>query len=233
MGYRYIAVLQIALTVILIFSLPMWKKRPETGNGEGEGQTLSLRQIVKIPGARETMLTFFCYCAVEQTAGLWGTSFLVLAHGLSPEEAAIYGSLFFVGITLGRAASGFLTMALDDARMVRLGIVIILAAICTFLPFLGSGFAKAGLVLMGVGCAPVYPCIIHATPLRFGADRSQAIIGVQMASAYIGILLMPPLFGMLADHITIWLFPVFLLAITAVMGVMHEATIRKAGKRKP
>ena len=233
MGYRYIAVLQIALTVILIFSLPMWKKRPETGNGEGEGQTLSLRQIVKIPGARETMLTFFCYCAVEQTAGLWGTSFLVLAHGLSPEEAAIYGSLFFVGITLGRAASGFLTMALDDARMVRLGIVIILAAICTFLPFLGSGFAKTGLVLMGVGCAPVYPCIIHATPLRFGADRSQAIIGVQMASAYIGILLMPPLFGMLADHITIWLFPVFLLAITTVMGVMHEATIRKAGKRKP
>lgn len=229
MGYRYISILQAVLTVILIFSLPLWKKRPAKDEAaREETRSLSLKEIIRIPGVREIMVTFFCYCAIEQTAGLWGSSFLALFHGVPAKEAAGFGSLFFLGITAGRAVSGFLTMALDDVKMVRLGEGIILAGIALlFLPG-GSGLAKAGLVLVGLGCAPVYPSIIHATPQRFGAGRSQAIIGVQMASAYVGTCLMPPLFGLLADHITIALFPAFLLLTLVIMTWLHERTIQKA-----
>lgn len=239
MGYRYIALLQTALTVILFASLPLWKGRKaqagsgsagEPGSPQALSAPLSLREVLGIPGAKEIMVTFFCYCALEQTAGLWGSSYLVLHLGVSPEDAARFASLFFLGITAGRAASGFLTMALDDSNMVRLGQGIILAGVLAlFLPF-GDAFAKAGLVLIGLGCAPVYPCIIHSTPERFGADRSQAIIGIQMASAYVGNCLMPPLFGLIAEHVDIGLFSVYLLLILCLMVFMHERTVRVCKK---
>ncbi|WP_243033620.1 MULTISPECIES: sugar MFS transporter [unclassified Clostridium] len=173
------------------------------------------------------MVTFFCYCALEQTAGLWGSSFLVLHRGVSPEDAARFASLFFLGITAGRAAGGFLTMLLSDTNLVRLGQGIILVGILAlFLPA-GGFFSMAGLLLIGLGCAPVYPSIIHSTPERFGAENSQAVIGIQMASAYVGNCLMPPLFGLIAEHLDIGLFIPYLLLILAAMFLMHEKTVRK------
>lgn len=231
MGYRYIAIIQIALTAILIFSLPLWKKQGADGTGQTDGEAknnpLSLRQIIKIPGAREVMITFFCYCALEQTTGLWASSYLVLRRGLSAETAAGFASLFFIGITAGRAFSGFLTMKLNDTQMIRLGQSFILSGIVLLLLPFGSVSALSGLIFLGLGCAPIYPSIIHSTPEHFGADKSQAMIGVQMACAYVGTCFMPPVFGFLANHVSVSLFPVFLLAILFLMVAMHEKMLPK------
>ena len=233
MGYRYIGFIQIALTIILFISLPLWKKNPSQISSDGSettdtnGKALSLKEIFAIPGANEILITFFCYCALEQTAGLWASSYLALHHGLSEEVAASFASLFFLGITFGRGVSGFITMKLNDTAMIHLGQgIILLGIIAIFLPF-GDTFALIGLILVGLGCAPIYPCIIHSTPANFGAERSQALIGVQMAFAYIGTCLMPPIFGLIANHINISLFPVFLLAILILMFLMHERLLKK------
>lgn len=228
MGYRYISLIQVVLTIIIMLSLPLWKKRPVIDDVDGvqesenkKDKALTLKEIVNIPGAKQVMLMFFCYCALEQTTGLWSSSYLVLQHGFDLEIAASYASLFFIGITVGRAVSGFITMKLNDKQMIYLGQVIILIGIILMcLPF-GHQVALVGLVTIGLGCAPIYPCIIHSTPTNFGADKSQAVIGVQMASAYVGNLLMPPLFGIIANHISVRLFPVYLLLILIVMVVMH------------
>ena len=227
MGYRYISLIQVGLTVIIILSLPLWKKRPII-NGMQEAETenekdkvLTLKEIVNIPGAKQVMIMFFCYCALEQTAGLWASSYLVLQHGFDLEVATSYGSLFFIGITVGRAISGFITMKLKDKEMIYLGQGIILIGIIIMCLPLGHQVSLIGLVTIGLGCAPIYPCIIHSTPSNFGKDKSQAIIGVQMASAYVGNLLMPPLFGIIANHISVIVFPIYLLLILIVMIVMH------------
>lgn len=230
-GYRYIAILQIVLTAVLIFSLPLWKKQDggDTGQTEEAGNItpLSLRQILNIPGAKEVMITFFCYCALEQTAGLWASSYLVLRRGLPAETAAGFASLFFIGITVGRALSGFLTMKLNDTQMIRLGQGFLLFGIVLLLLPSGSITALPALIFVGLGCAPVYPSIIHSTPEHFGPDKSQAMIGVQMASAYVGTCVMPPIFGFLANHISVSLFPVYLLAILGLMVAMHEKMLSK------
>jgi len=227
-GYRTIALLQIALTAVLTASLPLWRRRSSGSSGaagEASGKALPLKEAVRIPGARAAMLSFFCYCALEQTVGLWGGSYLVLHSGFSPEAAAGLASLFFFGITAGRAVSGFLTLKLDDTGMVRLGQVLIAAGVCALL-FPGGIWAESGLVLLGLGCAPVYPSMIHATPARFGAGQSQAIIGIQMASAYVGTCLMPPLFGLLAQHVSIAWLPGYLLLLLVLMFCMQEKTIQ-------
>lgn len=236
MGYRYIAILQAVLTAILIFSLPLWKKQradgTEQADGEAESKPLSLRQIIKIPGAKEVMITFFCYCALEQTTGLWASSYLVLHRGLSAKTAAGFASLFYIGITAGRALSGFLTIKLNDTQMIRLGQGFIISGIVLlFLPF-GSVSSLCGLIFVGLGCAPIYPSIIHSTPEHFGADKSQAMIGVQMACAYVGICFMPPIFGYIANYVSVSLYPVYLLAILILMAVMHEKMLLKAAACK-
>jgi fucose permease len=172
------------------------------------------------------MIAFFCYCALEQTTGLWASSYLVLKEGLTVEVAAKYASLFYIGITIGRAISGFLTIKLNDTKMVRLGQLIITIGVVIMLFPLGRVTAMAGLILIGLGCAPIYPCIIHSTPALFGADKSQAIIGVQMASAYVGTCLMPPLFGLIANYISVVLLPIYLLVILILLIVMHKKLIR-------
>lgn len=232
MGYRYIALIQVVLTAILFLSLPLWKRAgsgssEEAGAG-GAGHVMSLREVVGIPGAKEVMLAFFCYCALEQTAGLWASSYLVLMRGLTEEDAAGCAGLFFLGITAGRALGGFLTLKLNDRQMIRLGAgVVLVGAVLLALPF-GRAFALAALVLIGLGCAPIYPSIIHSTPAHFGAERSQAMIGVQMASAYVGTCLMPPVFGLMANHISAGLLPVYLLALLVVMFIMHERLLKRA-----
>lgn len=224
-GYRVISILQIVLTAILFISLPLWKDRSSHAQEESV-EPLTLREVVRIPGAKEVMVAFFCYCALEQTAGLWASSYLALYKGVPMETAATFGSMFFAGITIGRAVNGFLTIRFTDSQLIRLGQGIIFAGAAAMLLPLGNLAALAGLVLIGLGCAPIYPCIIHSTPEHFGADRSQAMIGVQMASAYAGTCLMPPLFGLIADHIHIALLPVYLLAILVLMVVMHERLLK-------
>ena len=230
-GYRIIALLQFALAAALLLTLPLWKTRAADAAGTERPQPLPLKKVIRIPGAKEVMAVFFCYCAVEQTAILWASSYLALRWGLSAQEAASHASLFFVGITAGRVLSGFLTLKFSDTQMIRLGQAVLLAGVlCLLLPF-GTSSALTGLVLVGLGCAPVYPSIIHSTPDRFGADQSQAIIGIQMASAYVGTCLMPPLFGLIANHISVSLLPPYLLALLAMMALMHERLLKATGKK--
>ncbi len=230
-GYRAIALLQIVLTAILIFSLPMWKKRGGETGGDQDYTPLPLTQVVKIPGAKEVMITFFCYCALEQTAILWGSTYLALYKGIPNETATFFGSLFFVGITAGRGLNGFLTIKFSDTQLIRMGFGIILVGIAAMLLPMGDVMSLAGLILIGLGCAPIYPCIIHSTPEHFGAENSQALVGVQMASAYVGILLMPPLFGLVANHISVSLLPYYLAGILALMAVMHQQLLRKVAHK--
>ena len=231
-GYRVIAVLQIVLTAILICSLPLWKKRPAEIVLDGKIQTakaLTIREVLQLAGAKEILICFFCYCALEQTTGLWASSYLALHKGVSADTAAAFASLFFIGITVGRALSGFLTMKFNDVQMIRLGEAVIgVGVLVMLLPF-GQNLSLAGLILIGLGCAPVYPCVIHSTPTHFGADKSQAIIGIQMACAYVGTCLMPPVFGLIANHITVALLPVYLLIILVLMVIMHELLCKKTG----
>ena len=227
-GYHAIGVLQLALTAVLLLSLPLWKK----GDGQEEGEKakpLGLKEIFAIPGAKPLLLAFFCYCALEQTMGLWAGSYLALYRGFTPEQAAGFAGLFFLGITLGRALNGFLTIRFSDSFLTRAGFVIIALGIAAVLLPLGNAMALAGLVLVGLGCAPVYPCIIHATPARFGAERSQAVIGILMAGAYLGNCLMPPLFGLIANHISIGLLPPYLLLLLTVMALSHRQAVRICG----
>ena len=232
-GYRYVAMLQSALTVVLFATLSLWKERNQTPEREQNTprKPLSLKEIVTISGAKEELVTFFCYCALEQTAILWGSTYLVQLLHVDKERAASLASMFFIGITSGRFLSGFLTMKFSDEKMIQLGEGIILLGVTVMLLPLGETAAIAGLLLVGLGCAPIYPCVIHSTPAHFGEENSQAIIGVQMASAYTGTLLMPPVYGILANRFTPALLPWFLGAILVLMTVMSEQLNRKTAKK--
>ena len=222
-GYRWVGILQIVLTAILLLSLPLWKKSSK----EETSSPLPLRKAIQVPGAAEIMVTFFCYCALEQTTVLWSASYLGLHAGLSQEMAAAFASMFFLGITAGRAISGFAAMKLNDVQMIRLGMGIICAGIFILLLPIGSGGAMVGLSLVGLGCSPIYPCIMHSTPDNFGVQHSQALMGIQTASAYVGTALMPPLFGLIANHIGISLMGIYLLILLVCMFFAHERMIRK------
>ena len=234
MGYRYISFLQIVLTVLLFISLPLWNKRVEETKESSQMKkmqepksVLSLREIVCIPGAKEMMLAFFCYSAVEQTTSLWASSYLVFYKQIPAERAAGFASLFFIGITVGRFFSGFLTIKLNDTQMIRFGEGIIFLGIVVLFLSLGEIAALAGLLLLGVGCAPIYPSIIHATPENFGIDKSQAVMGVQMAFAYVGTLIMPPVFGLIANVAGVSLFPIYILLALMLMVIMYERMLVK------
>ena len=166
MGYRYIAILQVVLTVILFASLPLWKERKQTvdENAGEKRKPIPLKSILKIHGAKEVLICFFCYCAIEQTSGLWASSFLHLYKGVSKDKAASYAAMFFVGITVGRAISGFITMKLNDTQMIRLGEVLILSGVFVMFIHGQAEIALAGLILIGLGCAPIYPSL--SIPLR-------------------------------------------------------------------
>ena len=245
MGYGIIGIMQVVLSAVILLSLPLWKKTPleedkmegepsmeeahsmeEVHSGEEGGNPIPLREIVRIKGAKEIMAAFFCYSAIEQTVSLWASSYLVLRRGIPEYTATGFASLFFLGITLGRAVNGFLTMKFTDTQLIHMGQCIIGAGILLMvLPF-GNGVALAGFIAVGLGCAPIYPCIIHSTPGHFGEENSQAMVGVQMASAYIGTSFMPPVFGILADKISISLLPVYLFGILLLMAVMYRRVSR-------
>lgn len=228
-GYRWVAMIQIIISVILFLSLPLWKHRGASQEAQAEAASapLSLRQVLAIPGVKEIILTFFCYCALEQTAMLWVSSYLVLHVGLTESVAAGCAGLFLIGMTVGRALSGFLTFRFNDTQMIRIGSSVVLIGIVAMLLPLGQTVQLAGLFLIGFGCAPIYPSIIHSTPVHFGVERSQAIIGIQMASAYTGSLLAPPLFGVITQYLSPGLYPVFLLIGLIAMIIGHEILVKK------
>lgn len=231
-GYRYISIMQIVLTAILFFSLPLWNKNDKENKEKINTKTLSLIEIIKIKGAKEIMICFFCYCALEATTGLWASSYLNIYKGVDIKTAASFGSLFYIGITIGRAISGFITMKLNDNQMIVLGESLILIGIILMIIPAVNTVSLIGFIITGLGCAPIYPSIIHSTPYNFGAENSQAIIGVQMASAYIGTLAMPPLFGYIANHISISLLPFYLILILALMFIMHKLMIKNTIENK-
>ncbi len=221
-GYQIIGILQVALTVILIISLPLWRRSNEAAQEGAAQNKMGMGKLLRLPGVKEVLTAFFCYCAVEQTAGLWGASYMVMERGLSPQSAAKWASLFYLGITIGRFICGFISMKMSDKAMIRLGQGMIIAGILLLIFPLENLIMCIGLVVVGLGCAPIYPSIIHETPTNFGAGLSQALIGMQMAFAYVGTTVMPPLFGALAGKMGIWLYPFYLLIITLLMIWMVE-----------
>ena len=230
-GYLIVAVLQFVLSFFSFKSIPLWKDSVAEDEHKIESKTLSVRQILEIPGAVVCFATFFGYCAVELTASFWASSYLVQTRGVSPEVASGCASLFYIGLTVGRAINGFLAMRFSDRTLIRLGLGIIFVGIMLAFIEAHAMFAYAGFAVIGLGCAPVYPCIIHMTPDLFGKDKSQAIIGVQIAFAYLGFCTMPPLFGLIANHISIKLLPAYLLVLLALIVVMHEKLVRMKTKQ--
>lgn len=229
-GYQTISLIQLILTAVVMLSLPLWKKQrlvSDANTTNSPSHALSLREIFALRGAKEVMITFFAYCALEQTAGLWASSYLSNFRGIDPVTAAGYASLFYLGITGGRAISGFITFLLNDSQMIRLGqgIAALGLLLLLFAPI--DALSLAGLVIIGLGCAPIYPSIIHSTPAHFGTDKSQAVIGVQMASAYLGNVFMPPLFGLIARYTSIALYPVYLILLLILMIIMHERLCKR------
>lgn len=235
-GYRIVSFLQIGLTILLFCSLPLWKKRQSQekengGEARDSGRALRLRDAVQISGVKLVLIVFFAYCAMESTTGLWASSYLVAWRHVGAETAARFASLFYIGITFGRFVSGFVSERLGDRRLIRLGGAVVLFGIAMVaLPTASCVPALAGLVIIGLGCAPVYPSIIHATPANFGKENSQAIIGIQMASAYVGTTFMPPVFGLIAQHVSIALYPAFLLVFVILMLGMSEHMNRRLDK---
>ena len=237
-GYHMVGLLQVVLTAILFFSLPLWKKkdrenREEQGSGEEKAAPFGLKRALKLPGVREVLLSFFGYCAIEQTTGLWAASYAVLARDISTEEAANWASLFYLGITAGRFLSGFLTLRFSDRQMIRLGQGVCLLGVLFLFLSIGNWAVQGAFLLLGLGCAPIYPSLIHSTPRNFGKQASQAVIGLQMACAYVGSCLMPPVFGLLADFVSIHLLPVFLLVLMVLMVWMAEQMNRRVAGAAP
>jgi len=226
-GYK-----EVVLTAIIIFSLPLWKKPGEETGEEIAREHRTLPQLMRVPGVPEVMAMFACYSVVETTAGMWASSYCTLQRGIDAGTAASWASLFYVGITVGRFLSGFIAMKLNDHQLINLGFVLVALGILPILLPLGSAALVTGLVTVGLGCAPIYPSIIHETPLNFGRNLSMALTGVQMAAAYVGNVVFPPLFGLLAQYISISLYPWYLLAALVLMAVMSRALHRKTAAKR-
>lgn len=228
-GYRYVSLLQFAIGVILVLTLPLWKVNKKANEAVENTEVLGIKKALKIKGVPFLLFGFFAYCAAEATTMLWASSYLQGVRGVTKTEAAAFGSLFFIGITSGRFLSGFISDKVGDNRMIRSGIAIVLCGIGLItLPFTATSLV--GFVVIGLGCAPVYPCIIHSTPYNFGKENSQGIIGIQMASAYVGSTFMPPVFGVLANNISLKLMPLYLAGFFLLLLVMISKTEKACRK---
>ncbi len=231
-GYRTVSAIQIFLTIALFASLQLWKnkKRERDRSDNVSAKPLSITQAVRIRGVPFILIAFFGYCGLETTAGLWASSYLVEYRGVNVETAAMFASLFYLGITFGRFLNGFVADKFGDRKLIRFGVIVaMIGRIMVGIPFETDTIALAGLIVIGLGCAPVYPSIIHATPSNFGKDNSQAIIGIQMASAYTGTTFMPPLFGLIANSVNIGLYPLYLALVVVLILAMTETLNRVLG----
>ncbi len=252
-GYRAISIFQMILTGILLLSLPLWKKvekmdsgrcgvSPLEGVAEDEASAeargrlspsessgdVTLKAAIKTPGVLSAVLIFLCYCAIESTVGFWATTYMFFSRGIDINLATTWASLFFIGITVGRFITGFISEKAGDKNMIRIGSVLIFfALILMLLPFENKWIVFSSFILAGLGCAPIYPCMIHSTPVRFGKEKSQALIGLQMACAYTGSTLCPPLFGLIVQKISVSLLPFYGIAFLVLMIFLSEDLNRK------
>ena len=250
-GYLIVSIIQFILAIILFCSLSLWKKNPEelkenSANAPGamEGKAtsdgaeapkqkaLSLKEVFAIPGAKESLASFYGYCALEQTVGLWAGSFMVLALGMEEKLAASYVALFYFGITFGRFLSGFFTMKWKDEQMVLGGSAIVFFGIFLLFTPWSKALVLPALILIGLGCAPVYPSVIHSTPYNFGVEHSSALIGAQMAAAYVGTLIMPPLFGVLGRSFSMKLFPYYSMFLLLFMVFTYRRMLQVTKKAR-
>lgn len=250
-GYLIVSLIQFALAIALFCSLSLWKKKPEElkenssnapgaleGKANSDGaeapkqRALSLKEVFAIPGAKECMASFYSYCALEQTVGLWAGSFMVLALGMEEKLAASYVALFYFGITFGRFLSGFFTMKWKDEQMVLGGSAIVFFGIFLLFTPWSKALVLPALILIGLGCAPVYPSVIHSTPYNFGVEHSSALIGAQMAAAYVGTLIMPPFFGVLGRSFSMKLFPYYSMFLLLFMVFTYRRMLQVTKKAR-
>ena len=213
MGYRTVAIVQFSLVAILAISLPLWKRFPNPASPQ---TTTGAGKLSRIRGLTPNLVAFFAYCAVEASTGLWAASFLVQQRGLSQVLAAGGASAYYLGITVGRFLNGFLSSHFDAKHLIRGGqAMILLGIVLMFLPF--PILSLAGLMIIGLGCAPIYPTLLHETPRRFGAENSAGLMGLQMAVAYCGLTLMPPLLGLIVGRFGLQLYPLGLLLLALLL----------------
>lgn len=229
-GYRMVSYIQFGIVILLILTLPLWKINQSAEPSKKGLEPIGLKAALKIKGVPYLLFGFFAYCAAESTAMLWASSYLEDTIGTTKEEAAAFGSLFFIGMTMGRFLAGFVSDKMGDNRMIRLGVGIALCGvICIAVPL--KAVTLVGFMIIGLGCAPIYPCIIHSTPGNFGAENSQGIIGIQMASAYVGSTFIPPVFGVLANHISLKVMPLYLTCFLVLLVVMVSKTQKACGRK--
>ena len=224
-GYRIVGFMQLVIAIILLLTLSVWKVNEDVVSTTSED--VGLFKALRIKGVPFLLLGFLAYCAAETTTMQWASTYFVEVKGISVERAASFASLFYIGITAGRFISGFITDKLGDRKMILLGSSVLIVGILTLaIPSSSYELAFASFIIIGLGCAPIYPCIIHSTPYNFGAKNSGAIIGIQMASAYLGATFMPPIFGVLGNASTFAIMPLYLLVFVLLMLVMIELTFR-------
>ena len=224
-GYRIVGFMQLVIAIILLLTLSVWKVNEDVVSTISED--VGLFKALRIKGVPFLLLGFLAYCAAETTTMQWASTYFVEVKGISIERAASFASLFYIGITAGRFISGFITDKLGDRKMILLGSSVLIVGILTLaIPSSSYELAFASFIIIGLGCAPIYPCIIHSTPYNFGAKNSGVIIGIQMASAYLGATFMPPIFGVLGNASTFAIMPLYLLVFVLLMLVMIELTFR-------
>lgn len=216
LGYRTAALIQGVIGVIVLISLPLWKRMATAaGTNEAAPKTLSLRQICRLPAIKSVWLAFICTCAIECVTGIWGSTYLVNAKGMSAAEAAKWITFYYVGIAVGRFLAGVLSGRCNAQQLIRIGQCVLAGAVLLLLLPLPAAGCAIGLFLVGLGNAPMFPNLIQLTPARFGREISQSVIGSEMAFSYISIALLPPLFGLAAQWIGIKILPLFLLLMYA------------------
>ncbi len=232
-GYRTVAYIQMFIGLILLVTIPVWKINKGREQTEISKKSIGLPAVFNIKGVPFILLGFFSYCAAESTAMGWASTYFAQVKGIDGETAAAYASLVFIGLTAGRFLAGFLMDKIGDRKMILLGTAVtVVGIVLLLLPIKNDIFSICGFVIVGLGYAPIYPCIIHSTPLNFGAENSGAIIGIQMAGAYLGSTFMPPLYGVLGKWIGYEMMPVYLLVFVGFMVIMTERTFKVAAKSK-
>ena len=228
-GYRIVGYIQLGITLLLLVTLPVWRVNKKTDVTQ---QTqLGVFGAFKIKGVPYLLIGFFAYCAAEATAMNWASTYFVEVKGVSAEQAAQLASLFYIGLTAGRFISGFIADKIGDRKMIVIGTAVLSCGIISLLIPAPSVVAIIGFIVIGFGCAPIYPCIIHSTPTNFGAENSGSIIGIQMAGAYVGSTFIPPLFGLLGRRLGFEIMPVYLAIFAVLMITMTESTFRITRKR--
>lgn len=230
-GYFTVGVIQALFVLVLLLSIPLWVGKPVTAAKGAAGAKGGWNELLRMKGLKHAMLVFFCYCAVEATFGLWGASYLVFARQFEVDDAARLVSVYYIGITAGRFASGFLTEWFTNKQLVYAGQgTIVLGLLVLLLPF--DATLLPGFLLVGLGCAPIFPALLHETPRNFGKQHAQAVMGIQMASAYIGITLMPLLFGKLASYLGYSFLLVFIAVLLALQIGMTYLLNRQVAERQ-